>query len=333
MKRKIVNGSEKILIAIILLYCALVAVVNPMFLSFETLFDIIRSSSCTLVVGMGLLMVMLSGGIDVSFMATALFGSYVAAYVMISAGINSLAFAFGFAMITGLLLGLCNALLVHWLRLPAFIITLGTQNLFHGVMTTFICAKTFGAGLIPSCLSNFGSSTLFKLNTAAGVMGLTTSVIPVIIVMAVTWFIINRTMIGRGVMALGNSEESAVRAGFNPLKIRLFVYGYIGVTAGIMGVMYISQVNAVYPNKLVGDELMVIAGAVIGGTKATGGQGKVLGVLLGTLVIYLLNTTLIFLGLSSSWNNLFVGALLVISVAVTSYQARLKNRRNLIFTE
>ena len=164
-------------------------------------------------------------------------------------------------------------------------------------------------------------------------MSLTASFVPVAAAVVLTWFIINRTMIGRGVVALGNSEESAVRAGFSPLKIRLFVYAYIGALAGIMGVMYIAQVRAAYPNKLVGDELMVIAGAVIGGTKSTGGQGKVLGVLLGTLVIYLLNSTLILLGLSSSWNDLFVGALLVISVAITSYQTRVKNRKNLIFTE
>ena len=333
MNRKLVNSSEKILMVIIVLYCILVAFVNPMFLSLETLFDIIRSSSCTMVVAMGMLMVMLSGGIDVSFMASALFGSYVTTLLMIHFGINNIAFAFASSMIMGLCLGLINALLVHWLKLPAFIITLGTQNLFHGVMTTFISAKTYGAGVIPTCLTQFGSSTLFKINTTAGVMGLTTSVIPVALVVALTWFITSRTMIGRSVVALGNSEESTVRAGFNPLVIRLFAYGYIGLLAGLMGVMYISQVNAVYPNKLVGDELMVIAACVIGGTSATGGRGKILGVILGVLIIYLLNTTLIFLGLSSSWNDLFVGALLVLSVSITSWQTRVRNRRNLIFTE
>jgi len=200
-------------------------------------------------------------------------------------------------------------------------------------MTTFISNKTFGAGVLPTSLSRFGSSTLFQLNTRMGVMGLTTAIIPVILVVTLTWFLIDRTMIGRGVIALGNSEESAIRAGFRPLTIRLFTYAYIGALAGLMGVVYISQVNAAYPNKLVGDELMVIAGAVIGGTKATGGQGKILGVILGTVVIYLLNSTLIFLGLSSSWNDLFVGTLLVASVAVTSYQNRIRNSRNLIFTE
>lgn len=333
MRRKPVNRTEAILMVIIALYSAVVAVVNPAFLSFETVFDIIRSSSSTMIVAMGLLVVMLSGGIDVSFMSVALFGGYVSTYLMIRSGIDNLAFALSVSVAMGTVLGLINALLINWLKLPPFIITLGTQNVFHGVMTTFISNKTFGAGVLPTSLSRFGSSTLFQLNTRMGVMGLTTAIIPVILVVALTWFLIDRTMIGRGVIALGNSEESAIRAGFRPLTIRLFTYAYIGALAGLMGVVYISQVNAAYPNKLVGDELMVIAGAVIGGTKATGGQGKILGVILGTVVIYLLNSTLIFLGLSSSWNDLFVGTLLVASVAVTSYQNRIRNSRNLIFTE
>ncbi len=333
MKRKPVNGTEAILMVIIALYSVMVAAVNPAFLSFETVFDIIRSSSTTMIVALGLLVVMLSGGIDVSFMSVALFGGYVSTYLMIRSGIDNLAFALTASVAMGAALGLVNALLISWLKLPPFIITLGTQNVFHGVMTTFISNKTFGAGVLPPSLTRFGSSTLFQLNTQMGVMGLTTAVIPVILAAALTWFLINRTMIGRGVIALGNSEESAIRAGFRPLTIRLFTYAYIGALAGLMGVVYIAQVNAAYPNKLVGDELMVIAGAVIGGTKATGGQGKILGVILGTVVIYLLNSTLIFLGLSSSWNDLFVGALLVASVAVTSYQSRVRNSRNLIFTE
>jgi simple sugar transport system permease protein len=333
VRRKPVNGTEAILMVIVVLYSTVVAAVNPAFLSFETVFDIIRSSSSTMIVAMGLLMVMLSGGIDVSFMSVALFGGYVSTYLMIRSGVDNLAFALSASVAMGIMLGLVNALLINWLKLPPFIITLGTQNVFHGVMTTFISNKTFGAGVLPPSLSGFGSSTLFQLNTRLGVMGLTTAIIPVVLVVALTWFLINRTMIGRGVIALGNSEESAIRAGFRPLTIRLFTYSYMGALAGLMGVVYIAQVNAAYPNKLVGDELMVIAGAVIGGTKATGGQGKILGVILGTVVIYLLNSTLIFLGLSSSWNDLFVGALLVASVAVTSYQNRVRNNRNLIFSE
>lgn len=100
-----------------------------------------------------------------------------------------------------------------------------------------------------------------------------------------------------------------------------------------MGIVYAAQVNALYPNKMVGNELPVVAAVVIGGTKITGGQGKLFGTVLGVLITYLLNSTLILIGLSSSWNDLFVGCILVIAVAFTSYQERRKNRNHLIFTD
>ncbi len=333
MKIRKFDQYQKILLIIIVLYSIFVGLINPAFFSIGTLFDIIRTSSTTMIVVIGLLLIMISGGIDVSFMAIALFGSYTSINVMIHLGINNLFFAFFLSMLIGCLLGLVNALLINWLRLPPFIITLGTQSLFHGIMTTFISDKSFGAGVLPSCLRKFGQATIFSFQTENGKLSLTASLIPVVLVGIVSWFILYKTMIGRGIVAIGNDEESARRAGFNPFLLRLFVYGYSGLLAGIMGIVYVAQVNALYPNKLVGDELMIVAAAVIGGTKITGGQGKIFGAVLGVAIIYLLNSTLILIGLSSSWNDLFVGAILVISIALSSYQERVRNRRNLVFTE
>lgn len=333
MKHRKMDQYQKILLLIIVLYSVFVGIKNPAFLQIGTVFDIIRTSSTTMIVAIGLLVVMISGGIDVSFMAVALFGSYTTINLMIGLGINNLAFAFAGAMLIGVALGMVNALLINWLKLPTFIITLGTQNLFHGVMTTFISDKSFGAGILPTCLRAFGQSTLFKIETASGTMGLTMSLVPVVLAGLLTWFILYKTMMGRGIVAIGNNEESARRAGFKPFAIRMFVYGYAGLLAGMMGIVYVGQINALYPNKLVGGELMVVAAAVIGGTKITGGQGKILGVVLGVLITYLLNSTLILVGLSSSWNDLFVGAILVVSIAVSSYQERVRNRNHLIFTE
>ena len=330
---KKIDPFQRMLLIIILVYSVFVTIKNPGFFQIQTVFDIIKTSSTTMIVAMGLLVVMISGGIDVSFMAIALFGSYTSLYIMIQTGINNLAFAFAVSMAIGVVLGLVNAVLISWLKLPPFIITLGTQNLFHGIMTTFISDKSFGSGVLPECLHKFGQGTLFKVATANGSTGLTVSLIPVLIAGLATYFILRKTMIGRGIVAIGNDEESARRAGFNPFKIRLFVYAYSGALAGMMGIVYAAQVNALYPNKMVGDELMVVAAVVIGGTKITGGQGKIFGAVLGVLITYLLNSTLIMIGLSSSWNNLFVGAILVIAVAITSYQERVKNRKHLIFTE
>lgn len=330
---KKIDPFQRMLLIIIVVYSVFVTIKNPGFFQIQTVFDIIKTSSTTMIVAMGLLVVMISGGIDVSFMAIALFGSYTSLYIMIQTGINNLAFAFAVSMAIGVVLGLVNAVLISWLKLPPFIITLGTQNLFHGIMTTFISDKSFGSGVLPECLHKFGQGTLFKVATANGSTGLTVSLIPVLIAGLVTYFILRKTMIGRGIVAIGNDEESARRAGFNPFKIRLFVYAYSGALAGMMGIVYAAQVNALYPNKMVGDELMVVAAVVIGGTKITGGQGKIFGAVLGVLITYLLNSTLIMIGLSSSWNNLFVGAILVVAVAITSYQERVKNRKHLIFTE
>lgn len=330
---KKIDPFQRMLLIIIVVYSVFVTIKNPGFFQIQTVFDIIKTSSTTMIVAMGLLVVMISGGIDVSFMAIALFGSYTSLYIMIQTGINNLAFAFAVSMAIGVVLGLVNAVLISWLKLPPFIITLGTQNLFHGIMTTFISDKSFGSGVLPECLHKFGQGTLFKVATANGSTGLTVSLIPVLVAGLATYFILRKTMIGRGIVAIGNDEESARRAGFNPFKIRLFVYAYSGALAGMMGIVYAAQVNALYPNKMVGDELMVVAAVVIGGTKITGGQGKIFGAVLGVLITYLLNSTLIMIGLSSSWNNLFVGAILVIAVAITSYQERVKNRKHLIFTE
>ena len=330
---KKIDPFQRMLLIIIVVYSVFVTIKNPGFFQIQTVFDIIKTSSTTMIVAMGLLVVMISGGIDVSFMAIALFGSYTSLYIMIQTGINNLAFAFAVSMAIGVVLGLVNAVLISWLKLPPFIITLGTQNLFHGIMTTFISDKSFGSGVLPECLHKFGQGTLFKVATANGSTGLTVSLIPVLIAGLATYFILRKTMIGRGIVAIGNDEESARRAGFNPFKIRLFVYAYSGALAGMMGIVYAAQVNALYPNKMVGDELMVVAAVVIVCTKITGGQGKIFGAVLGVLITYLLNSTLIMIGLSSSWNNLFVGAILVIAVAITSYQERVKNRKHLIFTE
>lgn len=335
MKKK-VSRTEWFLIGIIVLYCMMVTIINPAFLSFETLFDILRSSAVTTIMAVGIMVVIISGGIDVSFTAVALFGAYVTTKIFTEADIpwlDNLGIAFLLSTAMGIVWGMMNAVIVHKLKLPAFIITLGTQNLIFGIMTTFIGSKTYGATAIPKAFSWFASAQLIQIKTETGKVGISAFIIPVILVIALTWFIMYKTKLGRSIFALGNSENAAMRIGINPFKIRLFVYGYMGALAGIAGIVYVSQVKSMYPNALVGDELSVIAAAVIGGTKLSGGQGKLLGAFLGVLIVHLLNNTLIFLGLSSSWNNFFVGALMIISVSITAYQERVKNRKHFIFTE
>ena len=109
--------------------------------------------------------------------------------------------------------------------------------------------------------------------------------------------------------------------------------GDSGFLAGIMGVIYIAGTNSVNPVSLVGTEMSVIACVVIGGAAPSGGYGKIFGTILGVILYYLFNQTLIYLGLSASWQDFFMGIVLLFSIISTSYQRRLKDRKNFIFTE
>lgn len=333
-KGKIQLTTEKFLVLIIIAYCIVVAIVNSEFLQPSTIFDMVKSAAGSMVVGMGLLLVVISGGIDVSFTAVAIFGGYAATKLMMSTGMNNIAFGLGVSCVIGLGLGLVNAIFIHASNMEPFIITLGTSSLFHGILTTFIGTKNIGSLEIPSAITHFGEFRLFQLQDGfGGIMGMSIFFVIIVLVVLFTWFILYRTMLGKSIFALGCSAETAKRAGFNILKTRLFIYGYMGVLAGIMGMLYIAEVNGCNPVTLVGTELMVVAAVIIGGARVSGGHGTIFGTILGVTIMYIMNTTLIFLGFTSSWNNFFLGIVLLFSIIVTSYQERRKNRRMFIFTE
>lgn len=327
-------STEKFLVILIIAYCFVVTMVNSEFLQPATLFDMVKSAAGTMVVAMGLLLVIISGGIDVSFTAIAIFGGYVATKLMMATGINSIAFGLVISCAIGLVLGLINAAIIHVTNLEPFIITLGTSSLFHGVLTTFVGTKNIGSMDIPSAITNFGEAKIFQMEDGfGGIMGLSVFFIVIVLVIALTWFILYKTMLGKSIFALGCSAETAKRAGFNIWKTHLFIYGYMGVLGGMMGMLYIAEVNACNPVTLVGTELMVIAAVIIGGARVSGGQGTIFGTILGVTIMYIMSTTLIFLGFTSSWNNFFLGLVLLFSIIITSYQERRKNRRMFIFTE
>ncbi|MEI8133411.1 MAG: ABC transporter permease [Leptolinea sp.] len=336
MKRitKYISQNELYLLGIIVVYSVVVSSQNSGFFTLENFLDVLRGSSGMIILAMGILVVLLSGGIDLSFPAVAIFGGYATARLMIATGIDNLAFAFIVSAIIGIMLGAINALVIHYFNLPTMIATLGTSSLFSGIMTTFIGTQTITVRQMPKSLTAFGGFRLFEMVGITGnTYGLSAFIIPVVIIVILTWFIIYKTMLGRGVVALGNSAEAAKRSGFNLFGLRMFVYTYVGFLAGIMGIIYVAEVNAIYGTALYGTELTYLAAVVIGGTKLTGGEGKILGTLLGVVIVRLLNSTLVFLGLTSSWNGFFTGAVLLCSVGLTSHISRLRSRRNLTFND
>ncbi|MDY0091445.1 MAG: ABC transporter permease [Candidatus Vecturithrix sp.] len=330
--QKIFNKNETYLFLILLTYSILVTAVNSSFLTLENFFDILRSSAGMGILAMGVLVVILSGGIDVSFTAVAISGGYIAVRATMAAGVDNLVLAFLISCAVGVLLGAINGLIISFFRLPTLIATLGTLSVFFGALTTFVGTKSVNAREMPKCFINFGSAKLIHLSNAKGhTYGLSVFVIPLLFAILLTWLLLKYTMLGRGIYALGNNRESALRAGFHLARTQLFIYCYVGFLAGIMGVVYVSEVRWVNPVDLVGQELTVIAAVVIGGAKLTGGSGTILGTILGVAIVRVLHSTLVLLGLSSSWNDFFVGLIILVSVGITSYQNKLKNEKSLTF--
>ena len=114
---------------------------------------------------------------------------------------------------------------------------------------------------------------------------------------------------------------------------RIFIFGFAGFLAGIMGVIYIAGTHSVNPVSLVGTEMSVISCVVIGGASPSGGYGTIFGTILGVILYYLFNQTLVYLGLSASWQEFFMGIILLISLISTSWQRRVQSRKNFIYTE
>ncbi|MET0590188.1 MAG: ABC transporter permease [Naasia sp.] len=326
------TSVEKFLSIIIVAYVIVVAVRSPAFLSPETLTDLIRNGSGAMILALGVLIVLISGGIDVSFTAIAIVAGYSSVLISKAVGVDNLLFIGVVAVVIGSLLGSINALLIHFYKLPTLIVTLGTASVFHGAMALTLGMKTFTRTDVPQSILDFGSTQVFTVQTDAGRYGLSIFFPVVIAVVVLTWFLLYRTMIGRSVFALGSNEESSTRIGLNLLKTRLFIYMYVGALSGLMSVIYFSSLSYINPAALVGTELGVIAAVVIGGAKLTGGEGTILGTVLGVILWQLFQNTLVRLGLGSSFNDLFFGAVLLVILGVIYYRQRQLNKRALVFS-
>ncbi|WP_042303576.1 ABC transporter permease [Paraburkholderia kururiensis] len=299
--------------ALIVVTCGVVGAINPRFFQFATLFDLLHSATTVSLFALGTLVVLASGGIDVSFTA-------IAALTMYS--ITKAVFAWWpdapFVLILvcgavgGVLLGLVNGLLVHRLKAPSLIVTIGTQYLYRGLLLTFV-GTTFFMN-IPHSMDHFGRIPLVFYRTADGLRAvLPVSVLALVMAAVLTWWLLNRTMMGRAVYAMGGSLAIAERLGYNLRAVHLFVFGYTGMLAGIAGILHVSNNRLANPFDLVGSELDVIAAVILGGARITGGTGSVMGTLLGVVLVTLINSVLILVGVPSTWQKVIIGGFILLA--------------------
>lgn len=319
--------NETLVAMVILAFCAAAALSDPGFLSIVTLTDLLRGGIVLGIFAVAALIVLISGGIDVSFTAIAAFTMYVTAMVL-NAWLPWLPWygALAFGMAVGACLGAINGVLIAILGLPTLIVTLGTLSIFRGFMLTFVGQKQITT--LPPGMRDFGRMMLLRGENADGSFyTLHGAFLVTVLVIVLTWAILHRTMLGRQIFAIGGSVESARRIGIKVRSVQFFVYIYVGILAGLAGVIHASMARVANPFDLVGLELSVIAAVVLGGARLAGGYGTLTGTVLGVALIVLVRNSLIVLGIPSTWQSVAIGVLILIGTGLPAWQAKRASAR------
>lgn len=290
------------------------------FLTLGNLTDVATSYAILGILACGLFVVLIAGGIDISFPAMTAIAQYVMASVMLAHG-GSFLMVFAVAMGCGLALGLINGALVYFLRVPAIIITIATLNLFYGLLV-WLTNGTWLYGFPDWFMTGVN---WFSFTAADGYeYGLTLPLLSLLAVFIFTGVMMRYTRLGRQIYAMGGNRESASRLGMNLLRLHFYVYGYMGLLAGVAAVVQAQTTQSVAPNSLVGYELTVLAAVVLGGTSMTGGRGSLLGTLLGVLLLAFLQNGLTLMAISSYWHTVLSGLIILAGVSATAWNEKRK---------
>jgi len=229
----------------------------------------------------------------------------------------------------GVLLGLVNAAIIHFFRIPSIITTIATLNIYYGLLTVASQGKWLYG--FPEWFGDFANLRLFTLENAQGTpYGLSIITLIWFGLIFLGWFILRRTVLGRSIYALGGNSASAQRAGFNILRLQLFVYGFMGLMAGFGSVIQTLLVQTMAPNSLVGKELDVIAAVVLGGASLTGGVGTMLGTVLGVALVAIMGNGLTLMHVPSFWYKVIIGLVILVSVAASAWRRKLSTSQKLI---
>ena len=322
MKRKKLSLSgEMILILLIVLLCAVISILNPTFFTVGNFCDIIRSSTVNGLYAVGVMLVLISGGIDISFPSIAAFAMYATVKIFNGIGYTG---TFLLPLLVSAVFGFClgsfNALLIYKFKIPTLIATLGTANLFNGILLTFLGSAQINT--LPKGYSRFTKTYLLKVASDYGMSSIPIAVIVWIVVALIVWYILKYTLLGRGVYALGGNRVSAERVGMNIPLIHWFIYGTAGTIAGMAGTINTALKRTCNPFDAIGIELTIIAAVVLGGVKITGGKGSMLGTVLGVLMFTIINNSLIMVGVSTYWQRSVIGILILLSTSITAIQDR-----------
>jgi rhamnose transport system permease protein len=305
---RLFRAREAGILVMLVLFAAVVGLIQPRFLSLETVRIILLAVPLIMVAAMGQMMVLVARHVDLSIGSILGFSAIAAGMIFRDHPEWPLAVGFAVGVLSGAALGFVNGLVVTIFKLPSIIVTLGTLSLYRGLLFILSGARQIDPNDIPEPLIRMAQTSPIY--------------IPWIVIIAfavafATWLFVTYTQVGRQIYAIGSNPSAAPLRGIRVMPVTILVFTLSGALAGLAGLIYAARFGYVNPGITgVGFEFTVIAAVVIGGVSINGGVGSVLGTVLGVLLLGSVQVALPILGVSGFWQNAIYGGIILIALVI-----------------
>ena len=304
---------------------ALIGLYEPKFRDSDNLLLVCRQVAYTAIVSLGVFFVILTSGIDLSIGAIVSLAGVMCGWAMSTAPPKFLpclalapVLAVFIGLLTGALVGAFNAAIVSYLGVTSFIVTLGAMGMARGAVLVLTRGETI-LGIPESFIECGVRNFTFGI---PGFKGVPFPVILLLVVALLAHIVLKYTAFGRRVYAVGGNEEATRLSGINVRRVKFLAYVISGMLASLTGILYVARFRSAQANAGLGLELDAIAAAVIGGTSLMGGEGSVLGVLIGAMVMGVIRNGLVLMDVSSYWQDLIIGAIIVLAAILDVWRSK-----------
>ena len=308
------------LLGFIIALSVLVQILNPSFLSLENLADMAKNTAILSILSVGMMLVIITRGIDLSIGATlALSGMVAASTVAMWRDTHPLvAITLGIGI--GLACGSIVGVLVARGKVLPIIASLGLMNIFRGITFLVSDGKWISANQMPASFKGIALSSFLGINALIWIA---------LIIYLLAWWFLTWNRMGRQIYAVGSNPESARVSGINIERTLYWVYTLMGGLSGLAGVLWVSKFASAQGDTAMGFELSVIAACVLGGVSIAGGSGKISGILMGTLLLGILNNAMPLVNVSPFWQTFIQGSIILIAVMINALVKRRAVRRTM----
>lgn len=287
----------------LIILIAIVSILNPAFLEPLNILNLLRQISINALIAFGMTFVILTGGIDLSVGAILALSSALTAGFIVSGMDPILAIIVG--CIIGAILGMVNGLLITKGKMAPFIATLATMTIFRGLTLVYTDGNP---------ITGLGSNYAFQLFGRGYFLGIPVPAITMLLTFIALWVLLHKTPFGRRTYAIGGNEKAAWISGIKVPRVKIMIYSLAGFMSALAGAILTSRLNSAQPTAGTSYELDAIAAVVLGGTSLSGGRGRIVGTLIGVLIIGVLNNGMNLLGVSSFYQSVVKGIVILIAV-------------------